>query len=662
MTNWVSKVTTTTMIKIANDFTGFSKRYSDILNALGDKEYNLDIVNFETLHSQGLKIVYDLDSPAICNTITTFGENSRIVLKPEIIEKCGLTQTEIDACIFHEMGHYINLQFKWDGNIEMICDNVAVDAGLSLPMLTALYKINKTLGCDVNERIKAIIKHLHIFRPVWTCGRYDSEHHAAIFYNLIEGLSYYFEDTAADIIGMILSAGRNGEIDINAILESCDCNESVIFNFFEYLREFKLLTLAMPEQGAIDKYRAETAKIRCNNSIAIEKDTKEKLPVLQSTAESEYTARVGGITSVMFELTYRCSEMCIHCYNPGATRNNGEHSMRADRHELDIADYKRIIDELYEAGLIKVCISGGDPFSKEIVWDIIDYIYQKDLAIDVFTNGQRLGDSTERLANYYPRTVGVSIYSGVPEEHDFITRIPNSWNKSMSVVQQLSKLSVPLFMKCCVMRPNVKHYNEVVDLAKLYGAQIQYELSITDSIEGDKCARDLRLTPELMEIVLCDNNVPLYVGKEAPNYGGQPRKMDTNACGAGENSFCISPEGNLIPCCSLHLVFGNLKQMSLKDALKSTDLSKWQSLTLNDYEECGRHEYCDYCNLCPGTNNSEHGTTLKASENNCYMAKIRHSLAAKMMNEGYDPLQGKSLAERLSELQDYKPQILRRKL
>ena len=78
----------------------------------------------------------------------------------------------------------------------------------------------------------------------------------------------------------------------------------------------------------------------------------------------------------MFELTYRCSEMCIHCYNPGATRNNSEHSTRADRQELGIADYKRIIDELYEAGLVKVSISGGDPFSKEIVWDIIDYIYK----------------------------------------------------------------------------------------------------------------------------------------------------------------------------------------------------------------------------------------------------------------------------------------------
>lgn len=650
------------MVIIDKDFTDFSKRHQHILDNLGVKEYIFDIINYDDLLVKELRCLFDKDvTPAACNTDLIFGENRLIILKPEYIEKCGLTQAEIDACIFHEMGHYINLQSKWDSNIEMLCDSVAVDVGLSLPMLTTLFKINNALGADVSERVSAIRKQLHIFRPIWTCGRYNSEHHAAIFYNLLEGLSYYFEDVAADIIGMILSASRNGEIDINSILKSCDCNESVIFNFFEYLREFNLLTLAIPNHDTIEKYRAKTAELRCNNSIAIEKETKEKLPVLHSTAESEYTARVGGITSVMFELTYRCSEMCIHCYNPGATRNNSEHSTRADRQELGIADYKRIIDELYEAGLVKVSISGGDPFSKEIVWDIIDYIYKKDLAIDIFTNGQRIVDYAERLADFFPRTVGISIYSGKPEEHDFITRIPNSWNKSMSVVQQLSKLSVPLYMKCCVMRPNVKHYNEVADLAKQYGAQIQYELSITDSIEGDKCARDLRLTPELMEIVLRDNNVPLYVGKEAPNYGGQRRNMDVNACGAGVNTFCISPEGNLMPCCALHLVFENLKQSSLKDALKSTALSKWQSLTLNDYEECGRHEYCDYCNLCPGTNYSEHSTTLKASENNCYMAKIRHSLAAKMMNEGYDPLQGKSLTERLSELQDYKPQILRKK-
>ena len=37
------------------------------------------------------------------------------------------------------------------------------------------------------------------------------------------------------------------------------------------------------------------------------------------------------------------------------------------------------------------------------------------------------------------------------------------------------------------------------------------------------------------------------------------------------------------------------------------------------------------------------------------MAKIRFELARKMMDEGYDPLNGKTLRERLSELPDYTP-------
>ena len=212
------------------------------------------------------------------------------------------------------------------------------------------------------------------------------------------------------------------------------------------------------------------------------------------------------------------------------------------------------------------------------------------------------------------------------------------------------------------MRPNVKNYYKVADLAREYGAVHQFEISITDSVEGDKCAsRNLRLTPELMEIVLRDSNIPLYVGQEAPNYGGQPRLMTDNACGAGENSFCITPDGNLIPCCAFHAKFGNVKTQSVKNIIEqNADLHWWQNLTLNDYEECGRYDYCAYCNLCPGNNFSEFGTPLKASENNCYIAKIRYNLATKMMKEGYDPLNGYSLSECLSQLPDFEKKELKR--
>lgn len=498
------------------------------------------------------------------------------------------------------------------------------------------------------------------FRPRWTCGRYNSEHRVAIYYNLIEGVSYLFEDDSADIIGELLLVPRDGCFSLEGLAEKTDTAIESLIPFLDTLTGCNLIIDTPVTSGGISAYRKAVAEFKCSQSQAMVKTTKDKLPLDVSSAEMDYMERAGGITSVMLELTYDCSERCIHCYNIGATRNDSEKSHRLDREELTFDGYRRIIDELYEQGLVKVCLSGGDPFQKSFAWDIIDYLYQKGVAFDVYTNGLRLGGKTQRLADYFPRLVAVSIYSGRAEEHDGITRIRGSWEKSMTVVRELSALAVPMNLKCCIMRPNVKHYFEVADLARQYGALAQFEANITDSIDGDRCAREnLRLPVEMMEIVLRDDNVSLYVGEEAPNFGGQPRRMDINACGAGYNSFCITPEGNLIACCAFHASFGNLKRQALEDILRdSEDLSQWRSMTLNDYKDCGRHDYCDYCNLCPGNNFTEHGNPTFAAENNCYLAKVRHGLAIKMMR-GYDPLQGMTLRERLGGLPDYEKVTLK---
>lgn len=497
------------------------------------------------------------------------------------------------------------------------------------------------------------------YRPEWTCGRYNSQVHAAIVYNLIEGMCYYFEDISADVVGVVLDAPRNGIIYVKDVVDYTGILETCIIDFFENLKDLNLLTSSIPTKNGIVSYRQQVHEYNCSQANARQLSTIDKLPMAITTAEMEYAERVGGVTSVMFELTYNCSEQCIHCYNPGATRNDEEQNRRGDRIELNLDDYKRIIDQLYEEGLVKVCLSGGDPFSKNIVWDILDYLYVKGIATDVYTNGQRIVKDVERLSNYYPRVVGVSLYSGVPEEHDYITRILGSWDKSMSVIRQLSALGVPLNLKCCIMRPNVKHYWMVSDIARQYGAEPQFEINITDSVDGDQCARNLRLSPEQLEIVLRDDNIRLYVGPEAPNYGGQPKDLSSSGCGAGDNSYCISPEGNLMPCCSFHMSFGNLKSNLLCKILESKSLEEWKHLSLDKYEECGRLDYCAYCNLCPGLNYMEHGTPKKPSENCCYTAKIRYSLAKRMM-QGYDPLQGKTLKERLAELPDYRPEKLSR--
>lgn len=496
------------------------------------------------------------------------------------------------------------------------------------------------------------------FRPAWTCGRYSDRNvslgkkHVALMYNLIEGVSNFFEDYSADVIKHVLAAGRTGEVRVDEVANATGIDQESIDIFFQLLVRNGLLCTHIFTKEEEQEYRNS---VRQNNisSRTAPQTVKEKLPMDTSSAEMDYFSSVeddGIVASVMFELTYNCSERCIHCYNPGATRNDGEQSHRGDRKELQLDDYKRIIDELNEAGLVKVCLSGGDPFSKPFAWEIIDYLYQKEIAFDVFTNGQRIVNDVDRLANYYPRLVGVSIYSGIAEDHDAITRVEGSWEKSMKVVRRLTELAVPVNLKCCIMQPNLHSYYKVNDIARSLGAVPQFELNITDSIEGDKCARQLRLTEDQLQVVLRDSNVPMYVGPEAPNYGGQPRTMDANACGAGTFSYCISPDGNLQPCCSFPMPFGNFKEKSLNDIILNNELlTAWQKDTLQNYEDCGKHEYCDYCNLCAGQNYVEHNDYRKAAENCCYMAKVRHRLAHRMM-EGYDPLNGEEFESALQRL------------
>ena len=499
------------------------------------------------------------------------------------------------------------------------------------------------------------------YRPIWTCGRYNEKAKVAIYYNLLTGMSYYFDSYSAMVIGEILSIPRNGEMILDAIAQKLNIAMESICPFFEQLEQMGIVSTILPTNNIISDYRKRVSEYNCQQEQAQERSTQEKLPYAISNAEQAYTDKVGGITSVMLELTYRCSEKCIHCYNIGATRNDEEISTRGNREELTLEEYKQLIDDLYEQGLVKVCLTGGDPFSKAISWEIIDYLYNKGIAFDVFTNGQSIINDCKRLADYYPRLVGVSIYSGIPEVHDFITRIKGSWERSIEVIRQLSSLATPINIKCCVMAPNVKSYYMVADIAKEYGAISQFELNITDSIDGDTCvSKYLRLTPEQLEIVLRDDNTPMYVGKEAPNYGGQEKDMKQNPCGAGENSLCITPEGNVIPCCSFHAYFGNIKGSRISNILQnSEERTYWLGLSLEDYEECGKFEYCAYCNLCPGNNFVEHGTPLKASEVNCHMAKARFRLSQKLQH-GHDPLQGKKLREKLAELPEYVPIAIQR--
>ena len=61
----------------------------------------------------------------------------------------------------------------------------------------------------------------NLFRPEWTCGRFikTDANSYALFYNLIEGMAYFFEDESAEIIGEILKYPKNSYILFERFLD-----------------------------------------------------------------------------------------------------------------------------------------------------------------------------------------------------------------------------------------------------------------------------------------------------------------------------------------------------------------------------------------------------------------------------------------------------------
>ena len=480
-------------------------------------------------------------------------------------------------------------------------------------------------------------------------------------YNLLDGESFFFESYSALVVSYILAVRKKEEINIEHISHETQIAQESLIDFMDSLIETGLVSNKMYSKEEVKIFRQKQSQLLKSE---VQAKREELLSPDYINAEDSYAESLNKdkcIPTVMFELTYNCSEHCIHCYNAGASRNDNEISLRSNRTELSLDDYKQIIDELYELGTYKICLTGGDPFSKPHVWEIIDYIFNRDIALDIFTNGQTIFNQAERLADYYPHLIGVSIYSAIPEVHDNITRVEGSFNKSLSLIKQLSNLGVHIAFKCVIMKPNAKSYYTVKPLAKTYGAEAQFEINLSNGVDGDvSIIKNLRLPKDVLEIVLRDSDLTMYVGKDMVG-GTVAKDLSAFPCKAGVHTFCITPEGNVTPCCSFPCSFGNIKQQSLSDILHGNGVKSWRNVKIGDMDDCGRHEKCDFCNLCPGNSFIEYGTPLKASKENCYMAELRYGLYQKLQ-EGNDPLEGMSVEEKLQAVSITIPTSFEREL
>ena len=108
--------------------------------------------------------------------------------------------------------------------------------------------------------------------------------------------------------------------------------------------------------------------------------------------------------SVQLDLTYRCNERCVHCYL--------DHD---DHGEMTTAEIKDLLDQMADAGVFYLTISGGEIMMRRDFFEILEHARARTFCIKLKTNGVLIRKKEARAPSRVGRGIGA-------DQHLFASR------------------------------------------------------------------------------------------------------------------------------------------------------------------------------------------------------------------------------------------------
>jgi radical SAM protein with 4Fe4S-binding SPASM domain len=152
--------------------------------------------------------------------------------------------------------------------------------------------------------------------------------------------------------------------------------------------------------------------------------------------------QVGKIQSVNLEVTIRCNLRCTFCWwwgEKGIAYDLAKNKDPMLSKELSKEEIFDIVDQLAAKHMCSFYLSGGEPFLREDMVDIIEYITGKGMSVATNNNGTMLSEEKmQRLAKMKMLTINFSI-DGPKEVHDKI-RGDGNFEKTTKNMKRLIEL------------------------------------------------------------------------------------------------------------------------------------------------------------------------------------------------------------------------------
>lgn len=335
----------------------------------------------------------------------------------------------------------------------------------------------------------------------------------------------------------------------------------------------------------------------------------------KDTEEDDFVLGVGNNVpvapiKVLIETTYNCNLKCVHCFADAECCTSAKRGILPGELELD--DWKKIIDNICEAGVFDIFVSGGECMMRHDIFDIFEYIHSKGMGFFLLSNGTLITEEkAKRLKEVGCLKVECNMDGATEESFDAFRGVKGSFNMAVRGIKACLDAGIPL--RCNVMetRKNIFELKEIVKTCHRIGVKEICVVPLEDGGRGNSNKKDLRFTPEKYEEVKkMYQEVDAWIDRELKDevYLITPTSVvehpltvfnkNMPMCGAGRVHCTVDPYGNVKLCPTdrdtLKYENVNLLERPLSDIWNNSEMLK--KVRSDEFSKCSTcvNMQCEY--------------------------------------------------------------------
>ena len=323
---------------------------------------------------------------------------------------------------------------------------------------------------------------------------------------------------------------------------------------------------------------------------------------------------------IVWNITKSCNLNCKHCYSHS--------NLKSVADELSTDECKEVLNDLAQFKVPVVLFSGGEPLTRNDVFELISYTKSLGLRAVVSTNGTLITkDIAREIKNLDVSYIGVSL-DGNKETNDKFRGVKDAFDKAITGIQNCLALDIKVGLRFTISKYNYKEIPFIFDLIeelkipRICFYHLVYTGRASELIDEALPFKETKETVDLIinktkmlhkkglktEVLTVDNHsdgVYLYLKMKQEKHPNTENVYNLLKMNGGNNSGigigCISWNGDVhADQFWRHHSFGNVRNRKFSDIWLDLNDPIMKKLKNRKQFLKGRCGICKWQNICNG--------------------------------------------------------------